>query len=294
MPRCRYCHALLESDALMVLPEQSTWKTENVALEAALKLQENHVKYAHQEAAAGAAPATLKAEKLVRPTIKTRDGTIEDEEWEYFLHRWNTYKAQANLTVSTKSHLESCLDTEVTMILFGRLGQAGWDQLTEKTLLEEVKNVFVKKRNRMVNWLKLHNLLQGEDQPVQQYVAMLKSIARTCKYTVNCPGDNCDTRVDYSEEMVLDQLVRGLFDSEIQRKVLSCKEENFNLDYVEKIIISEESSKASQKDSKSTTLELPQCLLTRRTSKGFRSKSQLSKAAETVGTAPIKVIMNCH
>ena len=104
MPRCRYCHALLESDALMVLPEQSTWKTENVALEcleAALKLQENHVKYAHQEAAAGAAPATLKAEKLVRPTIKTRDGTIEDEEWEYFLHRWNTYKAQAqaNLTV---------------------------------------------------------------------------------------------------------------------------------------------------------------------------------------------------
>ena len=63
----------------MVLPEQGTWKTENVALEAALKLQENHVKYAHQEAAAGAAPATLKAEKLVRPTIKTRD----DEEWEY-------------------------------------------------------------------------------------------------------------------------------------------------------------------------------------------------------------------
>ena len=180
------------------------------------------------------------------------------------------------------------------MILFGRLGQAGWEQLTEKTLLEEVRNVFVKKRNRMVNRLKLHNLLQGEDQPVQQYVAMLKSIARTCKYTVDCPGDNCDTRVDYSEEMVLDQLVRGLFDSEIQRKVLSCKEENFNLDYVEKIIISEESSKASQKDSKSTTLELPQCLLTRRTSKGFRSKSQLSKAAETVGTAPIKVIMNCH
>ena len=153
-----------------------------------------------------------------------------------FLHRWNTYKAQANLTVSTKSHLESCLDTEVTMILFGRLGQAGWDQLTEKTLLEEVKNVFVKKRNRMVNWLKLHNLLQGEDQPVQQYVAMLKSIARTCKYTVDCPGDNCDTRVNYSEEMVLDQLVRGLFDSEIQRKVLSCNEENFNLQGVPKKI----------------------------------------------------------
>ena len=124
--------------------------------------------------------------------------------------------------------------------------------LTEETLLKEVKNVFVKKRNRMVNRLKLHNLIQGDEQPVQQYVAVLKQIARTCQFSIECSKDGCDTRVDYSQEMVLDQLVRGLQDSEIQRKVLSCKEENFNLDAVEKLIVAEESSKASQKESKAT------------------------------------------
>ena len=153
------------------------WKTDNLTNEL-VKIQiEAHVKYAHQAAAAGAAAATLKAEKLVRPTLQIRDGVIEGEAWEYFEHRWATYKAQANLTVATKDHLESCLGNEVTHILFGRLGTEGWALLTEETLLQEVKNVFVKKRNRMVNRLKLHSLIQGDEQPVQQYVAVLKQIA---------------------------------------------------------------------------------------------------------------------
>ena len=88
--------------------------------------------------------------------------------------------------MATKDHLESCLGNEVTQILFGRLGSEGWALLTEETLLQEVKNVFVKKRNRMVNRLKLHNLIQGDEQPVQQYVAVLKQIARTCQFSVEC------------------------------------------------------------------------------------------------------------
>ena len=50
--------------------------------------------------------------------------------------------------------------------------------------------------------------------------------------------------------MVLDQLVQGLNDDEIQKKVLSIQEENFNLDHVEKLIMNEECGKATQKDSK--------------------------------------------
>ena len=228
------------------------WKTPSVNQDLAMQLVEQHVKFAHQNVAAAPGAATLRAEKLVRPTVKVRDGVIEEEDWEYFQHKWNTYKTQANLTVSQKSHLESCLGDDITSVLFGRLGQQGWEQLTEATLLEEVRNVFVKKRNRMINRLKLHNLVQGEDQPVQQYVASLKQIARTCQYTVPCSKEGCDTRVDYSHEMVLDQLVRGLNDDDIQKKVLSCKEQDFNLDSVEKVVIAEESSKATQKESKSS------------------------------------------
>ena len=53
------------------------WKTDNLTNEL-VKIQiEAHVKYAHQAAAAGAAAATLKAEKLVQPTLQIRDGIIE-------------------------------------------------------------------------------------------------------------------------------------------------------------------------------------------------------------------------
>ena len=104
----------------------AVWETVDVAMEEAKGLLTDHIKYAHQVAAAGAVPATLKAEKLVRPSINVKEGVIDEEDWEYFLHRWTTYKNQANLTVATKSHLESCLGDEVTKILFGRLGQAGW------------------------------------------------------------------------------------------------------------------------------------------------------------------------
>ena len=226
--------------------------TIDIPFENAQKLVEDHVRFAHQNVAAGAAPATLKAEKLVRPSLKIRDGRIEEEAWEFFNHQWTTYKTQGNLTVATKSHLESCLGDEVTHVLFGRLGQTGWDGLTEETLLTSVKDVFVKKRNRMINRLKLQGLMQGPDQPVQQYVASLKQIARTCQYSIKCSKEGCNTVVDYSSEMVLDQLIRGLNDDDIQKKVLSSREDDFNLTNIEKIIITEECSKTTQQESKST------------------------------------------
>ena len=177
-------------------PDGAIWKTIDVPFEDAQKLVEVHVKFAHQAVAANAGAAIMKAEKLVRPTLKLRDDLVDEETYEYFLHRWTTYKAQANLTLNTKSHLESCLGEDITVILFGRLGQDGWEALTEDTLLENVKQIFVKKRNRMVNRLKLQSLMQGPDQPVQQYVASLKQVARTCKYSIKCCS-NGDQTVGY-------------------------------------------------------------------------------------------------
>ena len=107
------------------------WKSVDIAFEQAQALVADHVRFAHQNVAAGAAPAQLKAEKLTRPSIKIKDSQIDEEAFEFFLHQWTTYKAQANLTVNSKQHLESCLGEEITLILFGRLGQTGWQLLTE-------------------------------------------------------------------------------------------------------------------------------------------------------------------
>ena len=68
-------------------PAGAIWKTDDVAAELIAIALETHVKYAHQNVAAAPAPAPLAAEKLIRPKVKVRDGVIEEEAWEYFVHR---------------------------------------------------------------------------------------------------------------------------------------------------------------------------------------------------------------
>ena len=72
-----------------------------------------------------------------------------------------------------------------------------------------------------------------------------------------CHSRVCNEICDFSEKMVLDQLVQGLNDEEIQKKVLAFKEEDFTLSKVEKLIITEECGKATQKESKTGEILAP-------------------------------------
>ena len=95
--------------------------------------------------------------------------------------------------------------------------------------------------------------MQGPYEPVQQYLATLKQTARICLFNFKCtaPNDACDHVNNYEDEMVLDQLVNGLYDPDIQAKVLASQEENLTVEFVEKLVKAEELSKTSQKHSKS-------------------------------------------
>ena len=115
--------------------------------------------------------------------------------------------------------------------------------------MEAAKGMVVKTRNRLVMQLQLKKILQGPDQPVQTYLASLKSVARTCKFQVKCTDDLCGKTVDYTDAMVLQQLIYGLAYEEIQRKLLAKPE--MTLEVAEKFVIAEESGKWSQVDSKS-------------------------------------------
>ena len=144
-----------------------------------------HVAHAHQGGATQPS-SQPRTEKLTRPQLKVKDGLVTEEAWEYFNHQWSVHKRQANIQANLKEYLEQCLGDDITHVLFGRLGQTEWDKLTETTLLKQVEDMFLKKRNRMVNRLKLHGMNQDLDQPIQQYMASLKQIARSCKFSVKC------------------------------------------------------------------------------------------------------------
>ena len=186
-----------------------------------------------------------------KPKLSLKDGQIDESVWEFFEHEWEVYKVQANVTRHEKYLLAACLDVDIRQQIFNRLGKDGWEDLSETQLLDSVKEMFIRKKNRFVNRIKLTKIVQGPEELVQQYLARLKQTARTCLFTVKCSGPECDHINNYSDEMVLDQLVNGLYDPEIQAKVLTSQEKDLTIVLVENVVKAEELSRASQRESKS-------------------------------------------
>ena len=76
----------------------------------------------------------------------------------------------------------------------------------------------------------------------------MKPVARTSRFKENCV--TCKKDVDFTDQMVLDNVIRGLADEEIKRKGLAMPEADFTLDKVLRFIEAEESGKYSLSDSK--------------------------------------------
>ena len=191
-----------------------------------------------------AAPRT---EKFSRPKLELKDGMVSEEDWEFFLHNWAEYKRLADPGTHSREILGLSLG-EVAGRVFNRVGSTSYDKLTEQELLNEARNLAVKRRNKLVNRIKLAGMVQGVDETITSYETRLKPIARTGKYKEKC--NNCFQDVDFTEQMVLDNLIRGLADETIQTKVLAMNDEDITLSKVVKFIESEELAKWSLSDTK--------------------------------------------
>ena len=225
------------------------YQTVEVEIEDAMKLLEMHERVAHQTQAPALATQTVKSEKVMRPQLVMKDSYVTEEAFSYFMHSWKEYKQLANVTTAVKQHLAKCLGEEVSTLIYGKYGSEGYDALTEDGLMEAAKGMVVKARNKLVMQLQLQKMMQGPDQPIQTYVASLKATARTCGYRIKCTDEVCTTMVDYTNAMVLQQMIRGLADEEIQRKLLA--KSDLSMEDAEKFVMAEESGKWSQAESKS-------------------------------------------
>ena len=76
----------------------------------------------------------------------------------------------------------------------------------------------VKAHNNMINIVHFQSLCQERDELVPQFAARLNGGAAICDFTVDC---ECAKSVSYSQAMQSFQLVRGLYDTEIQEKILA-------------------------------------------------------------------------
>ena len=86
------------------------------------------------------------------------DGCTSEELWDFFMFSWRQYKTLTNITGNVKERLGEA----VACMVFARIGDARYNELSEENLLEEARQLIVKKRNKLVNRLKLSAMVQGE------------------------------------------------------------------------------------------------------------------------------------
>ena len=110
-------------------------------------------------------------------------------------------------------------------------------------MLSNVKQLVVRQRNPLVSVIELLRLRQGQEQPVQTFLADVRSTARHCNFKVSCLCTP-STDVYYTDHMVLHQLLVGLADSEIQEDLLAI--DKLTLAVAEKFVMDREAAKRSQ------------------------------------------------
>ena len=85
--------------------------------------------------------------------------------------------------------------------------------MSEPDLTAAVKTLAVEVESKLVHRIGMGQSIQSPGHSIRSFHSTLKSQAKLYQFKVNCP--DCNAVVDYSEEVILDQHVRGIDDKEI-------------------------------------------------------------------------------
>ena len=184
----------------------------------------------------------VKAEKAKRPEISVE---MTDEDWAYFVSRWCSYKKAASLEgEDIVIQLMECCTEELRKDHFRNYPSFSTAD-SEENVLKQIRQVAVRVKNRAVNIYKLHTLHQDMGEPIRRYAGRIKSLASVREFSVGCTS--CNTCVSYTDGIIMDQIIFGIADLEIQRDVLSNPDAKFfDLEKLLSYIEGKESGQASQ------------------------------------------------
>ena len=242
------------------------WKSQDLDQEFAAALAislETHIAFTHKTPS-----AAVKAEKLDRPTIVKG---CSSEDWGYFLSSWTSYKTATKLSdVDTRLQLLACCDGDLRKDLYRSRNDL--ESKTSVEIIAAIKQLAVRQENVMVSRLALHNMSQDRGEGIRNFEARLRGQADICKFMVKCTC-NTPTEVNYTDNMIRDVLVRGLYDQDIQNDILGHENQNMDLEPMLCLI---EAKEAGRRSVASLTTE------------GAHAMSQYRQAQSTAPRSPQK------
>ncbi|XP_068189721.1 uncharacterized protein [Antennarius striatus] len=193
------------------------FRTNDVSEALAIALLTNHG-LAHQSApAVMAAPAqahTPQGPKLDRPRV---DVGVSIEEWNVFLHRWEVFCTGLGIGVAQAPfQLFQCAGPELGDSLLKANPTVASGSLPD--LIAAMRSLAVIPVATYVLRTELLRLHQERDETFRAFTARVREKAETCAYAAVC---ECDKAVDYTDHIIRDVLINGIYDSDIRCEVLS-------------------------------------------------------------------------
>ncbi|CAG2250790.1 unnamed protein product [Mytilus edulis] len=107
-----------------------------------------------------------------------------------------------------------CCDTNLRTDIMRDL-QGDVASMIETDLLKAIKRLAVKEESTLVQRIKLNRMTQSPGSNIRTFLASLIGQASLCQYKATCKELGCNHIFDYSDEIIKDNLVRGIADPEI-------------------------------------------------------------------------------
>ena len=100
----------------------------------------------------------------------------------------------------------------------------------------------------LVKIVEFGTILQSQDEAVAALLSRLKGAALNCNFRVKCPLEDCGKNINYYEEMIAHQLLKGLVDPGLQEEVLLKGSDNLDMSLkaIVKVVSDKDQSKRIQ------------------------------------------------
>ena len=116
----------------------------------------------------------------------------------------------------------------------------------EENLLATIKRLAVKEESVLSQRLKLAKMTQTPGTGIRTFLASLRGQAALCNYRAKCKETGCTHKYDFSKDIILDNLIRGMSDQEIMSDLLGDSKTDRTLDETVTFIAQKEQGKATQ------------------------------------------------
>lgn len=206
------------------------------ALTAALQI---HDKTAH---ATQALPAPHKL-KLDSPTISSG---CDPDQWSAFTRQWDMYKVGMAIADNVRpTALFYCCDQDLrTDIMRDIRGDVA--NMAEQDLLAAIKRLAVKDESILVHRIKLGKMTQPPGTGIRTFLASLRGQAALCQYMAKCKEPGCTHEFNFSDDIIKDNLVRGIADPEILSDLLGDPKTDRTLEETVAFIAQKEQGKSTK------------------------------------------------